>query len=229
MSKLSSILKGHRAIKKVALPLVNVSSFVNPDVPELVAQRESDATANGEPANQSEIQVGLRVITLNELATIYQKAGDFARERGVKEPNETDPIYALGQAIYTCAIACVDPDSDVKDPEPFFGTRGDLESAARELLDSVHIGRDGIAYLAEQHENWQDACNPQANRVSPSVFYDLIVKMADDNPDKALETFLALRPGMRLRFMTFMAKLLKTLHSEKSSSGVTSAETQSNG
>ena len=229
MSKLSDIMKGHRAIKKVALCLVNVPSFVNPDVPELTAQRESDAADRGEPANKSEIQVGLRVLTLNELATIYEKAGDFARERGVKEPNETDPIYALGLSIYTCAIACVDPDSDVKDPEPFFGTRGDLESAARELLDSVHIGRDGIAYLAEQHENWQDSCNPQANRVPGHVFYDLIVEMADENPDKALKTFLALRPGMRLRFMTFMAKLLKNLHLDKSLSGVTSAETQSNG
>lgn len=229
MSKLSDIMKGHRAIKKVALPLVNVPSFVSPDVPELVAQRESDATTNGVPANKSEIQVGLRVLTLGELATIYQKAGDFARERGVKEPNETDPVYALGLSIYTCAIACVDPDSNVKDPDPFFGTRGDLESAARELLESVHIGRDGIAYLAEQHENWQDACNPQANRVPAHVFYDLIVEMSDDNPDKALKTFLGLRPGMRLRFMTFMAKLLKTLHSEKSSSGATLVETPSNG
>ncbi len=229
MSKLSSILKGHRAIKKVALPLVNMPSIVSPDVPELTAQRESDAAQGGEPANQNEIQVGLRVLTLDELATIYQKAGDFARERGVKEPNETDPIYALGLSIYTCAVACVDPDSDVKNPDPFFGTRGDLESAARELLESVHIGRDGIAYLTEQHENWQDACNPQANRVSPHQFYDLIVEMADDNPDKALKTFLALRPGLRLRFATFMAKLLKTLHSDKSSLGATSAETQSNG
>lgn len=230
MSKLSDIMKGHRAIKRVSLPLVNVPSFVNPDVPELIAQREADAIEQtGEPAKNMEVQVGLRVLTLGELATIYQKAGDFARERGVKEPNDTDPIYALGLSIYTCAIACVDPDSDVKDPDPFFGTRGDIESAARELLDSVHIGRDGIAYLSEQHENWQDQNNPQANRVAPHVFYDLIVEMSDDDQDKALRTFLGLRPGLRLRFATFMAKLLRTSLLDKSSSGVTTAETQSNG
>jgi hypothetical protein len=232
MSKLSDIMKGYRAIKKVALPLVNVPSFINPDVPELAAQRESDralAIANGEPANPDEIMVGLRILTLNELALVYQKAGDFARERGVKEPNETDPIYNLGVSVYICAIACVDPDSDVKNPEPFFGARGDIESAARELLDSIHIGRDGIAYLAEQHEAWQDLCNPQANKVPPSKFYELIVEMADKNTDVALKTFLALRPGMRFRLACFTASLLKTLHLEKFSPGVTSAEMSPNG
>lgn len=226
MSKLSDIMKGHRAVKKVALPLVNVPSIINPDVPELAAQRESDkalAAEKGESAIPDEVTVGLRVLTLDEVATIYQKAGDFARERGVKEPNETDPIYDLGLKIYTCAIACVDPDSDVKNPEPFFGTRGDLESAARELLSSVHIGRDGIAYLSEQQENWQDHCNPQANKIAPHRLYELVVELSDANPDNALKTFLACRPGLRLRLLTFMANLLKILHSDKSSSGATIA------
>jgi hypothetical protein len=232
MGKLANIMKGHRAIKKVALPLVNRPSFINPDVPELAMQRESDkelAVANGEPAITDEVTVGLRVLTLAELATVYQKAGDFARERGVKEPNEADPIYDLGLKIYTCAIACVDHESDVKDPEPFFGKRGDLESAARELLESVHIGRDGIAYLAEQHEVWQDTCNPQANKVPLSKFYELIAGFADDDSDTALKTFLACRPGMLFRLLRFMANLLKILHLDKSLSGVTTAETKSSG
>lgn len=232
MSKLSDIMKGHRAIKKVALPLVNVPSPFTPDAPELAAQRESDkalATANGEPAIPDEVIVGLRILTLNELTTVYQKAGEFALSRGVKDPNETDPIYNIGVSIYTCAIACVDPDSDVKNPEPFFGTRGDIESAARELLDSIHIGRDGIVYLAEQHEAWQDLCNPQANKIPPSRFYEGIVSMADDDPDVALKTFLAWRPGMRFRSACFLAKLLKTLLSEKSFSGATLAEMSQNG
>jgi hypothetical protein len=232
MGKLANIMKGHRAIKKVALPLVNVPSFINPDVPELAAQRESDkalAVANGEPAIPDEVTVGLRVLTLDELATVLQKAGDFARERGVKEPNEADPIYELGLKIYTCAIACVDHESDVNNPEPFFGTRGDLESAARELLDSVHIGRDGIAYLAEQHEVWQDLCNPQANKVPMHRFYELIVEFSDDDTDKALKTFLACRLGMLFRLLRFMANLLKTLHSGKFLPGATIAEMKSSG
>jgi hypothetical protein len=232
MGKLSDISKGTRAIKRIALPLVNVPCFINPDVPELAAQRENDAataTMNGEPAIPDEVMVGLRILTLNELTTVYEKAGNFARERGVKEPNEADPIYNLGVSIYICAMACVDPDSDVKNPEPFFGTRGDLESAARELLDSVHIGRDGIAYLAEAHEAWQDICNPRANRIAPNVFYDTVVAMADDNPDKALATFLALRPGMLLASFRTMGRLLLTLLPEKSSYGAISVATQSNG
>lgn len=232
MGRLSDIAKGTRAIKKVALHLVNVPNFLTPDVPELVAQRESDkasAELNGEPAIPDEVTVGLRILTLQELTTVYEKAGAFARERGVKEPNEADPIYNLGVSIYICAIACVDPDSDVKNPEPFFGTRGDIESAALELLDSVHIGRDGIAYLAEQHEAWQDICNPRANKVPPSVLYDLVVSAADDDPDVALKTFLGLRPGMQFRSWRFMANLFKNLPFLNASSGATLAETTSSG
>jgi len=226
LSELTNIMKGHRAIKRVQLPLVNVPSSLIPDVPELAAQRQADA-AGGEPAK--EITVGLRVLTLSELTTIYEKAGEFARKHGVKDPNETDPVYALGLSVYTCAIACVDPDSDVKDPEPFFGKRGDIESAALELLDSIHIGRDGIAYLAEQHENWQDICNPQANKVPPHAFYDAIYSMATNDIDQASKAFLAFRPGSRLLFAIFMANLLKSLLPDKFSLGVYLAEINKNG
>lgn len=227
MGKLSDIAKGNRAIKKVALPLVNVPNFSNPDVPELVEQRERDRVAageNGVPAIPDEVFVGLRVLTLDELAIIYEKAGDFASKRGVKEPNETDPIYSIGESIYLCAMACVDPDSDVKNPEPFFGTRGDLESAALELLSSPHIGRDGIAYLKETQEAWQDICNPRANKVPPSVFYEAIVSLADKDPDVALRTFLGFRPAMLFRLLRTMAGLLVSLLPDKSFNGATLAE-----
>lgn len=232
MGKLSDVAKGNRAIKKVALPLVNVPSYINPDVPELAAQRESDralAVEKGEPATPDEVMVGLRVLTLDELTTVYEKAGDFARSRGVKEPNDTDPIYALGLSIYLCAIACVDPDSDVKDPEPFFGARADLESGALELLSSPHIGRDGIAYLAESQEAWQDICNPRANKVPPSVFYDSIVSLADKNPDVALRTFLGYRPAMHFHLLRTLAGLQVNLQQDKFFNGATLAETKSSG
>lgn len=231
MSKLSDLFKGHRAIKRIPLPLVNVPSTFSPEVPEAIAQRESDramAKASGEPAPDT-IQVGLRVLTLEELATVLEKAGNFARERGVKEPNNSDPIYNLGVSIYTCALACVDPDSDPKDPDPFFGKRGDVESAALELLKSPHIGRDGIAYLAEQHETWQDYVNPQANKIHPKQMYDLVVALADKDESKGLQSFLALRLGMRWRLMLFMASLLISLPQFKSFFGASSPETSSNG
>lgn len=232
MSKLSQIAKGTRAIKRVALPLVNVPSFLSPDIPELAAQRASDRAAaieNGEPATPDEVIVGLRVLTLAELTEVFEKAGDFARKHGVKEPNETDPIYVLGESIYLCAMACVDPDSDARNPEPFFGTRGDLESAALELLSSPHIGRDGIAYLRETQEAWQDMCNPRANKVPPSVFYESIVSLADKEPDVALRTFLAYRPAMHFHLLRTMAGLLVNLQPGKFSPGATLAETTSVG
>lgn len=232
MGKLSDIMKGTRAIKRVALPLVNVPSHFSPDVPELKAQQAADQAAYcepGEPAIPNEVMVGLRVLTLEELATIYQKAGEFAQGRGVKEPNDSDPIYNLGIGIYTCAIACVDPDSDVRDPDPFFGKRGDIESAALEILSSVHVGRDGIAYLSQAHEQWQELNNPQANKIHPAQFEEVVKGLADKNIDEAMRTFLALRPGMQFRSACFMANLLKTSLLDKFLPGATSAETPQSG
>jgi hypothetical protein len=232
MSKLSDIAKGNRAIKKVPLPLVNVPAFLSADVPELAAQRESDRAAaieKGEPAVPDEVMVGLRVLTQGELTEVYEKAGDFARKHGVKEPNETDPIYNIGLSVYTCVMACVDPDSDPRDPEPFFGARADLESGALELLASPHIGRDGIAYLQETQEAWQDMCNPRASKVPPSVFYDSIVSLADKEQDVALRTFLGYRPAMHFRLLRTMAGLLVNLQQGKSSPGATIAEMKSSG
>ena len=134
--KLRDIINGHRAIKRVALPLVNRPSPLAEQVPELDAQRAVD----GGP---SEVEVGIRVLTGLELATVYEKAGEFAKARNVSadQLNDRNPIYNLGCSVYTCALACVDPDTAAADPDPFFGERGDVESAALELLSSHHIGR----------------------------------------------------------------------------------------
>lgn len=226
--RLSDIPKGFRAIKRVALPLVNVPSQFSADVPELNEQRArdcADAVAAGEPVIPDEVMVGLRVLTVDEMVTVYEKAGEFARKHGVTEPNESNPIYNVGVSIYVSALACCDVDSDPKDPMPFFGKRGDIESAALELLSSPHIGRDGIAYLAEQQELWQDMANPRANRIPPQKHYETIVQLADSDVNRALKGFLALRPGMLFHLMRSMAVQLLSLLNQKSSSGAISPET----
>ena len=228
--RLSDIATGTRAIKRVPLPLVNVPSKFSSDVPELLEQREkdrADALANGQPF-PDEITVGLRVLLSGELVEVYENAARFAKEHGVSEPNESDPIYNLGVSIYICAMSCVDPDSDPRNPVRFFG-RGDLESAAAELLSSPHIGRDGLAYLAEQQELWQDLSNPRANKIPPHKFYDVIVAMANEDANKALKDFLALRPGMLFHLLRSMAVQLVSLLKLKFTPGVTSQETTSSG
>ncbi len=207
---------GTRAIRCVPLPLVNVPSALLPDVPELAAQRERDQSvvspSDAAPAKPAP-QVGLRVLTGAEYVSIAEKALVFAKSRGSNKADGDDPIYNLGTAVYTLALACVDPDSDPRDPDPFFGEHGDLESAVKQILESPHLGRDGIFFLSEAHELWQDVCNPRALKMSPQAMYAQVAEIAQKAD---ISGFLALRPGMQWSFVLFMASLLWNLLKDKS-------------
>lgn len=188
-----------------------------PDVPELAEQRARDQAAASPGQALPEVpapEVGLRVLTGTELRLVAEKAREFAKQPD--KVNEDDPLYALGKSVYTLAVACVDPSSDPASPTPFFGEPGDVESAAREILDSVNLGRDGITYLAEAHEIWQDLCNPQALRVSGQRLGEIIGEIAAD-PD--YRRFLALRPGMRWILLRTTAALLTNSPNFSSYSG----------
>lgn len=235
--RLRDIAAGTRAIKRVPLRLCNVPCELLPDIPELAEQRAADRKAweAAQPgqappvAPDQTVEVGLRVLSGDETATVYEKAAAFARSRGSVKPEETDPVYALGVSVYTCAIACVDPDSSPTEPVPFFGD-GSIESAAKEILDSPHLGRDGIVYLAEQHELWQDLCNPQGLKMNPFEMWNAIGKVAVEADH---QTFLAMRPGLRVSFARFMAALLTTSLTGKLPFGFdseisTSSDTKSN-
>jgi hypothetical protein len=219
------IQQGTRAIKRVAFPLVNVPSAMLPDdVPELAEQRARDQAAASPGQALPEVpvpEVGLRVLTGTELKIIAAKAREFSGQTPDKV-NEEDPLYALGKSAYTLALACVDPNSDPVNPTPFFGEPGDVDGAAREILDSVNLGRDGITYLAEAHELWQDLCNPQALRITGQRMSEVIGQIAAD-PD--FRSFLALRPGMRWLLLRTMAALLVNLQSSSSVSGESSTAT----
>lgn len=215
---------GHRAIKRVPLPLVNVPGLASPDQPELAAQRDADratAAASKPPGSTSgasavsEATVGLRALTGTESALALRLAGKYSRDNGGTGLVD-DPHHVIGLQVYTLAIACVDPDSNPENPTPFFGERNDIESAAREILESPHIGRDGIAYLMDHQEMWQAACSPQTKGVSPEKMLELAMEAAKEDDPRG---FLALGPATRWSCFRFMAALWLSSTSEKSSTG----------
>jgi len=232
MGRFSDVAAGVRAIHRVTLPLVNVPCQLLPDLPELAAQREKDAAAaasRGEPVVPATVEVGLRVLTGSEVLLIESLARKMAESQGCKAFEETDSIYNMAKSLYTIAVACVDPDSDPRAPIPFFGTKGDTpkasaESGVQAILDSEHIGRDGIVFLAEQHEHWQDLCNPSALKMSPERMWALVGEVAASND---ASPFLLLRPGMRWSFARFMAVLLVSFSMDKSPFGSDSPESSS--
>jgi hypothetical protein len=232
--RLRHIPAGTRAIKRVVLPRVNVPGPALPDQPELAQQRDSDRAAldpNAPPDSPpgasviSEPEVGLRVLTGGESAMVIQKAGEYARANGGTGALD-DPLYGLGIQAYTLALACVDPDTDPKNPDPFFGEVGDLtlESAAQEILSTPHLGRDGIVFLYEAQELWQDMCSPQAHKIGAQEFMRVIGETVATGDPRG---FLALRPGTRFSCFHSMAQLYLSSQMDKSGTGSSSPESKS--
>jgi hypothetical protein len=203
--KLKDIIQGTRAIHRVRLPLVNVPADDATAPPELAAQRARDQAAAppGQAAFSSGyVEVGLRVLLGVETQEVLKRAQSYAEQHGSKTPNPGDPLYDFGLRLFTVAIAAVDPESDPRDAEPFFGNRGDAQSGVDDILDSPHIGRDGILYLSEQQEYWQDLCSPQPLKITPEKLWEKVGEVA---ASRDARPFFGLRPGLQWVLVRFMA------------------------
>jgi hypothetical protein len=233
MGKLRDVLLGTRAIKRVPMPLVNVPSEYSVEVPELAQQRDSTpagAEATTPPGTLPGAfvvpEIGIRAMTGLEQSMVFEHARRYSTKRGGNPDNPADALYNFAIAVYTVAIGCIDPDSNPSDPEPFFGNKGDPESGLNEILSSAHIGRDGIVFLQEQQEMWQDLVSPQALQVAPEKLWGLASEVAtsgDAGP------FLRLRPGMRWKLLQFLASHWlnsQTTSSPSSSDSASSPSTQ---
>lgn len=217
--KLKDILQTPRAIHRVRLALLNV-----PPAPG--QERVQAAAPTGEAAFgvRDSVDVGLRVLLGRETERVLECAQAYAERHKAKRAEPGDPLYDYGFRLYTVALSAVDPDSDPKDPEPFFGSKGDLESAVDEILSSPFIGRDGILYLSEQQEHWQDALNPSPLKVSPERLYELVVEVATSRDARP---FWELRPGMQWVLARFMAGQLVSSPEQRFFSGASSPESSS--
>lgn len=221
MGRLADIARGTRAIRRIELPLVNHRCSLLPDLPELAEQRAADRAAweagggGSDPATT--VTVGLRVLTGAEAAEVLSRAAAFARSKGVTEPKDGEPLYELGRMVHTILLGVVDADSPPTDVTPFF-------ASAEEILTSEHLGRDGIIYLAEQHEQWQEHCSPQMARIAPDEMLGLVVQLAGDRDG---DFFVKLRPATRLILSRTLAGLWLSSLTDKSPSGSTSGSATS--
>lgn len=215
-----------RAVKKIKLPLVNTPGPYQADLPELAEQRAKD----GNP-ERAEVELGIRVLTAGEFETVLVRARDFAKRRDVEVIDDRDPIYSLGYSLNLCAIACVDVAPvgadgkpiafDPADPPPFFGKRGNIDSAIEEMCSSPCLTRDSILYLAEQQEAWQTEQAPQATRLGEEELWKLAGEVAASNDPSP---FLRLRVGTQLQLLRFLVSHWWTSQNSNSSLDSTSAE-----
>jgi hypothetical protein len=179
MATFGQIAKGKRARKRITFPLL--------------------AGTSADGAADARVEVDLVVLTGIEEADVLAKARTFAKERGVDDPRDGQPIYDLAQWVHTLAIACVDPDSPEDAPRPFF------EGGAAQILGSELLGRDVISYLYEHQQAWQDQVSPRARTIGPAELVAHVVEIAaSEDPTP----FLRLAPVLRWSLHRSMAVAL---------------------
>lgn len=198
MARLQQIIRGKRQIRAVEIPLKN---FV----------------CEGEIKT---VLVGLRVLSGEDYAVILSSASQWTLEHnGKSEPG--NEIYDFAKAVYTIAVAAVDPDSDPSAPRPFFGASENptVEERASDILKSELIGRDTILYLAEHQDVWQNECSPQPGlgTKTPEEWLSMVAGVVVEGP----LAFLRLSAASRLNFLLATANLLLSLPALKSTSGST--------
>ncbi len=203
--KLHQIAKGTRNVKNVPFRLAS-----SPPV-------EGDDWQNA----PGTIQIGIRALTPAESSEVLAKAQESALSAGAKEWLATHPLCELHLMVHLVAIACVDSESP---SEPFF-------VSAKEVFESPEIAGDNLAYLAQQVRAHNDSVGPRDAELSAEQLIAVLIREAE-RPENAPEAFFSrLRPSSQLSCFRSTAKLLTSLLTARSLSGlqetISSIETES--
>jgi hypothetical protein len=161
MSKFSQIARGTRALKVIDLPL--------PD----------GVTA----------KCAVRPLLGSEEAAILTAARAYAKDRGVDDPRDGNPIYELGFWVHTLVHGCVDADDAAA---PFF------DGGVEQILGA--LDRDRIALMFEQQQAWQDECSPRVTSMTGDEYVAHILKIASSAEDADVP-FDRWRPALLASFL----------------------------
>lgn len=189
--RFSEIAKGTRAVKRVKFRLAN-------------GPAPSVEPGQAPPDDPSTVEVGVRVLTGEETATVYYRAQEAARAKGVDTWDGDREVCRLFLYVHSLVLGCVDPDSpEGGEPRPFF-------DSAEQILASPDLGTDNIAFLYEQLEAWQDECSIRPTAVGLDQAVAIILREAD-RPENAKSPFDGMRPAMLRSYLRTLAPLLRDL------------------
>lgn len=190
MAKFSSIAKGHTARRLVTIPLLSGDDLVCDVVPLLVDQE----------------------------SRILSEARAYAKAKGIDDPKDGQPLYELGKWVHTLVHACVDPDSPVDNPAPYF------DGGVAQIIDPAKgLDRDRVALLYKYWEAWQDECSPPPRSMTSAEYYAHVIGCAESE-EGAMLPFEPLRPAIQRNFVRTMARQVIELLQLKSHFGSPSAD-----
>jgi len=160
-------------------------------------------------------KIDLRILTPDEEASVISGATAYAKEYGAEKMQPGEGLFDLGLWIHTAAVACIDNESSIDRPEPYFN--GGPEQIRRSKL----ITRSHLAYIYENQEAWQTECSPYERVMDDAALMARIAPIAEGD----IRPFVALPPFMRWLFTRGVAKQLVTLRAERLLLGGLSRET----
>lgn len=187
--KFSQILQGQNSYRVIDFPLVGV------------------------PGERQEVKVKIRCLRGNESADVITGAAKRATSGGGKAEGG-DPLYELFLRCETILRGCVDPEHQNPEDE---GAR--FFASVEEILESPLIGRDGIWFLYECQEAWQDHVSPNVVAMGEDEFFRRVLEVAESNDPLVCAGW---RPAMQWSFMRSMAHQLLIVLQNKSPSGPSS-------
>jgi hypothetical protein len=218
MARFSQIQQGKRARRVVAFPMLNTRCPLLVPLPELEAQRLADAAERGATksggdaptAPEDENLVALVVLNGEEETRSLELARAAAIKAGVTDPKPNEPIYDLQVMVHTLLFGCVDNESPIDAPVPFF-------SSAEQIMRS--LSRDQITHLFAQHEFWQDEISPRAKNTTEDDFMRWLTGVAES--ESPSDFFELVGPATLWRYVHTLIKLLALSPTDRSPVGST--------
>lgn len=110
----------------------------------------------------------LRVLSGDDDDKILAAASAHAKKLG-GEAKDGDPIFAHALNCEIVALACVDNESSVDKPEPFFASADEVRGA---------LDRDRILLIAEQQRALQDKTSPLKKSLTKEEFFLTVTQLA---------------------------------------------------
>lgn len=189
MAKFSEVAKGHKARKTIP--------FLMP--------------------NGTTVSIAVVPIFGDDEADVIREAREYAKARGVPEPKEDDPLYQRGLFIHTILRGCLDPDSPVDAPAPFF------DGGVDQILDRTHgLDRSRMVYLYEAQRAWQNEIAPVPTKDMGAIEFFVEVHRHANIEEGVDLPFESWPPPMRRTFALTMARTLTNSRLLKSWLGLSS-------
>jgi hypothetical protein len=146
--------------------------------------------------NKAILKIELRPITALVETEILHAARTFAQTRGVTDPTDENPIYAMGVWVHTLRAGCFSTDEEDRGA-PLFES----------IEDVMLLDKDRICYLFEQQQILQEEIGFRKERLSFEQMVDATIGIARAEVGDSHLPFWRWGPTLRASYMHFLANL----------------------